>query len=226
MRIPNAVHEAHPWRIHEIAPDFTVEDVWGLPARGGAGDFPALLDAMASLDFPSSTSLPTRALWSTRDLLGRWFGLGRISTPIDGTADAAGKLPIPGTNETSLTERLPDDLRDTADLDFGSTPFMPLYRTEDEFAAELSNRTVHAVLHLAWMDHGEGHYQGQMAVYVKPRGLFGQGYMAFIKPFRYVVVYPALMRHIERAWNKRVAGEHRRAVVSPGSGPPGAASRR
>ena len=106
MRIPNAVHEAHPWRIHEIAPDFTVEDVWTLPAHGGAGDFRTLLEVIKSLDFPSSTSLPTRILWSTRDRLGRWLGLGRISIPVNGTADAAGKLPIPGTNETSLTARL------------------------------------------------------------------------------------------------------------------------
>ena len=210
MRIPNAVHEAHPWRIHEIAPDFTIEDVWALPAHGYAADFQTLLEVILSLDFPSSTSLPTRVLWSTRDRLGRWFGLGRISVPVDGTADAAGKLPIPGTNETSLSARLADDLRNTANLDLGSTPFVPLYRTEDEYAAELSNRTVHAVLHLAWVDQGEGHYQGQMAVYVKPRGLFGKGYMAFIKPFRYLVVYPALMRNIEQAWKRRVASDHPR----------------
>jgi hypothetical protein len=220
MRIPNAVHQDHPWRIHEIAPDFTVEDVWALPAHGGAADFPTLLDVMVSLDFPSSTSLPARVLWSTRDRLGRWFDLGRISAQTDGTADGAGGLPIPGTNETSLADRLPDDLRDTANLDFGSTPFAPLYRTEDEYAAELSNRTVHAVLHLAWVDQGDGRYQGQMAVYVKPRGLFGKGYMAFIKPFRYAVVYPALMRHIERAWTRRVRTQH----LSPESGPPAAAS--
>lgn len=48
-------------------------------------------------------------------------------------------------------------------------------------------------------------YQGQMAVYVKPRGPFGKGYMALIKPFRYWIVYPALMRQIERAWNARMA---------------------
>jgi hypothetical protein len=196
MRIPTAVHQAHPWRIREIAPDFTVEDVWALPALGDDGDFQTLLKVFISLDFPRSASLPTRVLWGTRDRLGRWFGLGRISVPVDGTAASAGKLPIPGTHETSLTERLPASLRDTATPDFGSTPFVHLYRTEDEYAAELSNRTVHAVLHLAWVDQGEGHYQGQMAVYVKPRGLFGKGYMAFIKPFRYLVVYPALMRNI------------------------------
>ena len=30
-----------------------------------------------------------------------------------------------------------------------------------------------------------------MAVYVRPRGLLGKGYMALIKPFRYLIVYPA-----------------------------------
>jgi hypothetical protein len=40
-----------------------------------------------------------------------------------------------------------------------------------------------------------------MAVYVKPRGRFGRPYMAFIAPFRHWVVYPALMRQIERAWS-------------------------
>jgi hypothetical protein len=204
MRIPNAVHEAHPWRIRAIAPDFTVEDVWALPARGDAADFQTLLEVMSSLDIPSSTSLPTRILWNTRDLLGRWFSLGRISVP-DGAADSARTLPIPGTHDASLTQRLPDDLRDTAPLDLGS-PFSFLYRTEDEYAAELSNRTVHAVLHLAWAHQGDGHYQGQLAVYVKPRGLFGKAYMAFIKPFRYLIVYPALMRHIEREWSASQGG--------------------
>jgi hypothetical protein len=206
MRIPNAAHDSRPWRIREVAPDFTVEDVWALPVHGGAEDFQALVELMASLDPTNSGSFPTRLLWCVRDRLGSWFGLGRTSAPGDsGWDDVAGKLPIPGTNQTSMTERLPDDLRNTAvDMDFGSTPFAPLYRTDAEFAAELSNRTVHAVMHLAWVDHGEGRYQGQMAVYVKPRGALGTGYMALIKPFRYWVVYPALMRQIERTWKTRV----------------------
>ena len=63
---------------------------------------------------------------------------------------------------------------------------------------------VHGVMHLAWVDRGEGRYQGQMAVYVKPRGRLGKRYMTLIAPFRHRVVYPALMRQIERAWNTRV----------------------
>jgi hypothetical protein len=105
-----------------------------------------------------------------------------------------------------LSARLPDDLRDTVgSSDRNAYGFRPLYRTEDEWAAEISNRTVHAVMHLAWVDQGEGRYQGQMGVYVKSRGRFGAGYMALIRPFRHRVVYPALMRQIERAWNARPA---------------------
>ena len=203
MRLPNAAHESRPWRIREIAPDFTLEDVWALPVQGGAGDFQRLLDIAASSDPANAESLPTRVLWGVRDRLGSWFDLGRISTPVDGGAeDDTGRLPIPGCSETSLAVRLPDDLPGTAaDLDFGSLPFVPLYRTDVEFAAELSNKTAHGVMHLAWVDQGDGRYQGQMAVYVKPRGVFGKGYMALIKPFRYWIVYPALMRQIERGWD-------------------------
>jgi hypothetical protein len=203
VRLPTSAHESHPWRIREIAPDFTVEDVWALPVHGGAADFQALLEEMASVDPANADSLAARSLWRLRDHLGRWLDLGRISTAADD--DASGGLPIPGTTETSLAGRLPDDLRDTAaDVDFGSVPFTPLYRTDDEFAAEVSNKTVHAVLHLAWVEQGDGRYQGQMAVYVKPRGAFGRGYMALIKPFRHWIVYPALMRQFERTWNKRI----------------------
>lgn len=202
MKLPNSAHESHPWRIREIAPDFTVEDVWALPAHGGAEDFQTLLELMASSDPANAESRPTRLLWQLRDRLGSWFDLGRIAAPSEG---GQGKLPIPGTSETSLAARLPDDLRNTAtDLDFGSLPFVPLYRTDVEFAAEISNQTVHGVMHLAWVEQGEGRYQGQMAVYVKPRGRFGKVYMALIKPFRHWIVYPALMRQTERTWNARV----------------------
>ena len=159
MRLPNAGHESRPWRIREIAPDFTLEDVWALPVHGGAGDFPELLTVMASRDLAREASPVTRLLFGARLLLGRWFGW-----------DGGAERPIPGRDEASLAERLPDDLRGTAaDLRLGS-PFSPLYRTDTEFAAELSNQTVHGVMHLAWVDRGHGRYQGQMAVYVKPRG--------------------------------------------------------
>ncbi|MEJ7832517.1 MAG: DUF2867 domain-containing protein [Nocardioides sp.] len=203
MRLPNAVHETGPWRIHAITRDFVLEDAWALPVSGSAEDFQVFLDQLLDSDPAQSLSLPARTLWQIREVLGRALRLGRISVPTD-RDDTAGRLPIPGTGETSLTERLPLDLRGTAaDVDFGTVPFEPLYRTDVELAAEMSNRTVHGVLHLAWVDRGDGQYDGRMAVYVKPRGPLGSAYMQFIKPFRHWIVYPALLRQIERAWAER-----------------------
>jgi hypothetical protein len=207
-RVPNSSHESGPWRIHEILPDFTLEDVWALPAQGGRDDFPALLEMATAIDPAHADSAATRFFWQLRDRLGDWFGLGRIEVAAEAGPQANGaELPIPGTDETSLATRLPDDLRGTAaDVDFGSLPFVPLYRTDSEAAAELSNQTVHGVVHFAWVDRGNGRYQGEMAVYVKPRGRFGEGYMKLIKPFRYWIVYPALLRQFEQAWKRRGRG--------------------
>jgi uncharacterized protein DUF2867 len=198
MRIPNSTHESGPWEIREIVPDFTLEDVWVLPATGGPDDFEALIELAVNGDPANAESLPTRFLWGLRDRLGAWFDLGRVSAP---AGESAGEPAIPGEGEVSLADRLPGHLRGTAaDVHFESLPFVPLYRTDSEFAAEVSNQTVHGVMHLAWAELDANRFQAQMAVYVKPRGLFGKGYMALIKPFRYLIVYPALTRQIEREW--------------------------
>jgi uncharacterized protein DUF2867 len=203
MRLPNSEHERLPWRIHELVPDFTLEDVWALPMRGGPDDFQDMLDLAASFDPSKAESRPTRFLWDLRDRLGRWFGLGEISTPVDGEA-ADGQLSIPDSGESSLRDRLPPDLRGTAaGFAFGSLPFVPLYRLDREAAAEISNKTVHGVAHLSWVELDDGRYEGRMAVYVKPRGALGHAYMALIKPFRHWIVYPALMKQMERTWNER-----------------------
>ena len=199
-RIPNSVHEAGPWRIREIVPDFTLEDAWAMPVSGRADEFPQALELLAASDPANAESLPARLLWRLRDRLGAWLDLGEIAAPKEG-----GEGPtIPGTGETSLAARLPDDLRGTgAEVRFSSLPFVPLYRTADEFAAEVGNRTMHGVMHLAWARRDDDTYQAEMAVYVKPNGRFGTAYMALIKPFRHLIVYPALMRQSERTWASR-----------------------
>jgi hypothetical protein len=42
-----------------------------------------------------------------------------------------------------------------------------------------------------------------MAVYVKPNGRLGQVYMAAIRPFRHLLVYPPILREYERRWKER-----------------------
>jgi hypothetical protein len=43
-----------------------------------------------------------------------------------------------------------------------------------------------------------------MAVLVKPNGWLGKAYMAAIKPFRYALVYPMLLRSIGRQWQQHL----------------------
>lgn len=199
-RIPTAVHAEGSWRIIDIVEDFDLEDLWALPAVGAHDEFSGVLEMIESLDL-SEGSLPTRFVWRVRDLLGRWFGLGRISTGPEPTG-----LPIPSTTSMTVADRLPPDLAGTVEPGRvpTDTPFIPLYRTDREYASELSNRTVHSIMHLAWADLGDDTYQAQMAVYVKPRGAFGRAYMQLIKPFRYAIVYPELMRLIDRAWRRQM----------------------
>ena len=59
-------------------------------------------------------------------------------------------------------------------------------------------------MHLGWVPDGAGGYRGQMAVLVKPNGLLGNAYMAAIRPFRHLIVYPAMMRDGKRRWERTV----------------------
>ncbi|HXV05533.1 MAG TPA: DUF2867 domain-containing protein [Solirubrobacterales bacterium] len=190
MKLPNTAHVSRPWRIHEIVPDFRLEDVWALPTPGRADEFPILVEGFASADPAKTPSRPTRALWSLRWKLGGLLGLDHPDSGL-------------GSRVATLRERLPADLLAAPGPKFETLPFTSLYLTDNEFAAEIANRTMHGVLHLGWVPTGAGGHRGQMAVYVKPNGLLGNAYMAAIKPFRHLVVYPQMLRAMERRWQER-----------------------
>jgi Protein of unknown function (DUF2867) len=59
---------------------------------------------------------------------------------------------------------------------------------------------MHGILHLGWVRDQGGGYRGQLAVLVKPNGLLGTAYMAAIRPFRHLIVYPQMTQQLERAW--------------------------
>jgi hypothetical protein len=50
MRPLDSAHTSRPTRIHTVAPDFRLEDVWELPSRGGPDNFPRLVSMIASTD--------------------------------------------------------------------------------------------------------------------------------------------------------------------------------
>lgn len=184
MRLSADAHTSRPWRIHEIAGDFELEDVWALPTPGGPDDFPRLVQLAVALDPSRSASRPVRALFALRWAIGDLFGWD------EGDATTA-----------TLRDRVPPDLREAPRPAFEPLPAKTLYMTGDELAAEVANRTVHGVLHLGWVeDERDGRYRGQLAVLVKRKGRLGDAYMAAIRPFRYRVVYPRMLRDFEREW--------------------------
>jgi hypothetical protein len=188
MRLPRTAHTSRPWRIHELTPDFRLEDVWALPTPGGPNDFARLVELTATFDPARSSSGAVRALFAIRWKIGGLLGWDRSGAGL-------------GYRARTLRDRLPADLRDPpAGPVPDDQPFTSLYLTDDEWALEIANQTVHGVLHLGWVPDAEGRYRGQMAVLVKPNGVLGNAYMAAIAPFRYLLVYPRMLRDIEAAW--------------------------
>ncbi|MFG2992801.1 DUF2867 domain-containing protein [Streptomyces sp. NPDC048257] len=190
MRLPTTAHTSRPWRIHEIAADFQVEDVWELPTPGGPDDLARLVRQFAQDSGDPVPSPVARALFAIRWKLGELFGWDKPDGGI-------------GARVPTLRDRLPADLREgERGPDLGSLPFTSVYQTHDEWAAETANRTMHGVLHIGWVPDGKGGYHGLMTVLVKPNGRLGALYMLGIKPFRYLGVYPALLRSIGRQWRE------------------------
>jgi hypothetical protein len=188
MRLPNTAHTSRPWRIHQLTRDFRLEDVWALPTPGGPDDFPRLVQLIASFDPSQGSSRAARTLWALRWKVGELLGW---DSPDAGL----------GSREPTLRDRLPVDLRD-APSGPDSDLLTSLYLTDDEWAAEIANRTMHGVSHIGWVPNGAGGYRGQWAVLVNPNGLLGTFYMAAIRPFRRLIVWPAMLRQIGREWRK------------------------
>jgi hypothetical protein len=182
VRIPNSVHTSRPWRIHELTRDFRLEDVWALP---GVGSFPRLVERIASNDPSRSSSFAVRTLFGIRWKPGELFGWD------DGRGEPPGQV-------STVRDCLPADLRAASSgPEFAALPFTSLYLLDDEWAAEIVNRTVHGIMHVGRVEDG-----AELAVYVKPNGLLGNAYMAAIRPFRHLIVYPAMMREMARAWQR------------------------
>ena len=201
MRLPNTAHTSRPWRIHELTCDFRLEDVWALPTQGGPDDLPRLVQRFASADPSQSSSRAVRTLVAIRWKLGGLLGWD------DPDAGLGSRVP-------TLRDRLPADLRETPGPDFDALPFTSLYLLGDEWAAEIANRTMHGVMHIGWVPDGTGGYRAQMAVLVKPNGLFGSAYMAAIRPFRHLIVYPAMLREGSGNGGRALASRRRRTPTS------------
>jgi hypothetical protein len=117
-------------------------------------------------------------------------------------ANAWVRTPLKPIETGTWSVKAPDARRPAA----GPPIFSSVYETHDEWATEICNKTVHAVMHVGWVpDDSGGGYHAHMAVLVKPNGRLGKAYMAAIQPFRYALVYPLLLRAIGRQWQRQPA---------------------
>lgn len=179
MKSTPAAHRSHPWRVHTLAADFEVIDVWRFELPTSDGGLDRVL----------------RAFWSQMDAAEKGV-LSRIRLAVGkvtGWDDAPNTLPIPGCTETSLVARLPAAERATEPSPFPAAAVTPVYRFADEALYEVSNDTVHALLHIGMVEGG-----AELAVYVKSRGAFTRVYMAAIWPARHWILYPRLVKSVER----------------------------
>jgi hypothetical protein len=190
-RLPDGAYGAGPWRIRDLTADFDLEDVWELPGEGSKEDFPRLLEMICTMDPERGGASLSRVLWAVRWKLGGLLGW-------DDEDDGL------GTRVASLRDRLPEDLQHTDPPRFALLPFSSLYVTDNEFAAEIANGTMHGVMHLGWVPDpaGSDRCRAQMTVLVKPNGWAGKAYMMAIRPFRHLIVYPAMMRQGRALWDR------------------------
>ncbi|WP_034622938.1 DUF2867 domain-containing protein [Cellulomonas sp. URHE0023] len=188
MRLANSEYTSRPWRLHEVASDFRVEDVWELPTPGGPDDLDRLVRSFAHGDGSVTGRGVVGLLMAARWRLGSIFGWDDPSHGL-------------GVRERSVRERLPHDLANgPRPPDSPTLPFTSVFQTRDEFVAEIVNRTVHGLVHLGWVAGDHGVYRAQMTVLVRPNGVGGRAYLALITPLRHLVVYPRMIRAIGRRW--------------------------
>jgi hypothetical protein len=179
--------------VHKLLHDVPLQDVWVIRLRGGgAGRTIHDLRPLFSFAGLQEVNPVVRGLFRLRARLGTVFGWDEAHatwsaesyihrlTPMDCTRSVVS----PGTLEG---------------------PFSTLYVFEHEQLSELRNATVHAFLSLS-MGQVPGGYLAYWAIYVKPVSRFTGLYMAAIAPFRHCLVYPAIIRKVERAWAERYGG--------------------
>ncbi|GAA3038687.1 hypothetical protein GCM10020000_16120 [Streptomyces olivoverticillatus] len=102
--MPIEAHTSRPWLIHEIAPDFRIEDVWSFRTPGaGPDDFPVMLAALEASNRPGKTTWPTRFLFAVRWKLGAVFGWDKPQAgpgrrrDVPAGSPSGGPAPLPWT---------------------------------------------------------------------------------------------------------------------------------
>lgn len=204
MMINKKIHLAHLWKVNKIANDFILWDVWEIPITANNSkteNFQSFYKIVLELikKMQTKTTLVS-FLFTIRFWISKIF-------PLDKNINT---LPIPGCQETTIKSRLTkQDIEKSkagkAIKSIGTDlEFRPVYLFEDESLHELSNDTVHGLIHVGWIKKNDNYYTATLAIYVIPRGIYGKIYLKLIEPFRHHIVYPAMMKAIKAQWKEYI----------------------
>ncbi len=141
------------------------------------------------MDELAASSALVKLLFGIRKALGRAFDWDRESAQIPdesfvhrlSAADRERSLIAPGTPEGS---------------------FRVLFASRSESISEIRNATAHAFTVFALVERPAG-YRLYLGIYVLPVGRITRCYMRCVDPFRRNVIYPAILRHVRRAWERK-----------------------
>jgi hypothetical protein len=190
-------------RVHDFLHDVPLQDVWEIRLRGG-GDGRTIHDLRPLFNFAALEAINpvVKGLLGLRWQLGTLFGWDR-ERPSWSADSYLHRLTPDDRNQSRITPGTPDG------------PFCTLYVFEHEQLSEVRNATVHAFSSLS-IEPAEGGYLVYWAIHVKPVSRFTGLYMTAIAPFRHFLVYPAIIRQVQRTWVERYGVES--AGGTPGSG--------
>lgn len=198
-------HPEYGWKVDEVALDFILWDVWEFPITANNSQTENF-HVFEKIFWKGMNAL-TEGVSCTSFLMALRRCVSKIF-PLDKNVNT---LPIPGCRETTIKSRLHDKFPGEGEktVSFQDTVpeeiFSPVYTFENESLYELSNDTVHALIHLGWINKEKSKYTATMAVYIKPRGIFGKIYLEIIKPFRHLIVYPEMMKKVQGKWREYIS---------------------
>jgi hypothetical protein len=179
-------------RAHALLRDVPLYDVSVVDLADG-GDRRTLADVL-QLKSSAAPSAIESVLYRVRSWLGRAFGWDRVHI----------------RPEDSLLSRLSETDRRDSEIAPGTPDgaFQVLYRFPREQLSETRNATVQGYVCVALARTSPG-YRLYWAVYVLPVSWVTRPYLLAIEPFRRFLLYPAMLKRIQRAWRAAYSGNAR-----------------
>ena len=193
MRVAYELYQQKPLHSHALLSDVFLHDVWTFHLQGGGAsrslrDFQALF----TLENLQQVNPAVKFLFGLRGFLGRLFGWDNETHRQDANSQIAAASYIHRLNAT-------DHSRSMIEPGAADGPFQVVFAFENEALAEIINGTVHAFSLLTMEPAADG-YTVYWAIYVKNVSWLTPLYMLLIDPFRRWLIYPAIIKHIERVW--------------------------